>query len=122
MATNYLEPGQLPDGMVLAHTLHGRPDQSVQHAHTTALADGTELIQAPYSGNPYRPPARPAPVSPPETVEPELVEMTPFEDVPEQRAPGRDKRCHAREDTCMGWAIRDSPYCAAHAGVFRREA
>jgi hypothetical protein len=95
MATNYLEPGQLPDGVVLAHTLYGEPDSTVTHAYTAMTQAG--IIQlAPDSGIPY------------------------YEDdgSPDPRA----KRCIGNDNTCMGWRITNSELCAAHAGLWRRHA
>jgi hypothetical protein len=98
MATNYQEPGQLPEGVALAHTLHGQPDDSVTHAHT-ASPHGRGVQPAPDSGIRY------------------------YEDDPphvgSHRAVDRLKRCMAKDDTCMGWQISNSEFCAAHAGVFK---
>ena len=105
MATNYLEPGHLPDGVVLAHTLYGQPDTTVTHAYTAMSTAGT-VQPAPDSGIPYYLD------EPPETPE------TPPELPP--AASDRSKRCKANDDTCNGWRIRDSELCAAHAGVFHR--
>lgn len=115
MATQYHESGQLPEGVVLAHTLHGRPDESVTNAHVAAHA-GIEVQPAPYDGIPYygdllTEPPKPQPVL--------RVSDRPGEPAVSNRGPERDKRCWAKGDTCMGWAINNSSYCAAHAGVFR---
>lgn len=110
MATQYHESGQLPEGIVLAHTLHGRPDESITNAYVAA-PNGIEVIQAPYDGIPYYESGEPTA----HITEP-VVEL---EELPQPRAEGRDKRCHAKDDTCMGWAIGGSEFCAAHAGVFR---
>lgn len=34
--------------------------------------------------------------------------------------PSRDKKCRAKDDTCNGWRITDSDFCAYHAGKFKR--
>jgi hypothetical protein len=104
MATQYHESGQLPDGIVVAHTLHGRPDESITHAYTAEHA-GIEVIPAPYDGIPW--------------YGDELDEAPPDHVAIPERAPERDKRCAAKNDTCMGWAIHGSEFCSAHAGVFR---
>lgn len=110
MATQYHESGQLPDGIVLAHTLHGRPDESVTHAYTAPHA-GLDVQPAPYDGIPYYE-DRDAPTS----AVPVPVEL---DELPKPRAEGREKRCTAKDDTCMGWAIASGELCAAHAGVFK---
>lgn len=109
MATQYHESGQLPDGIVVAHTLHGEPDQSVTHAYT-AMAAGLELVPAPYSGIPYYLDDEPTA---------HMVVPEPLDELPQPRADGREKRCHAKDDTCMGWAIGQGEFCAVHAGVLK---
>lgn len=105
MATQYHETGQLPEGVVLAHTLYGQPDTSVTHAHTAA-PHGVPVIQAPYDGIPYYEDDD----LPPEEVVEEAETLRPA---------ARDRRCMAKNDTCMGWAIKGGEFCAAHAGVFK---
>jgi hypothetical protein len=102
MATQYHEPGQLPDGVVLAHTLYGEPDTRVTHVHTAQSSMGGVQVAPEGSGVPYiGDAAANADHSPP------------------QRPAEREKRCMAKDDTCMGWRITDSEFCAAHAGVFK---
>jgi ribosomal protein S3 len=111
MATQYHESGQLPEGVVLAHTLHGRVDQTITHAHTAGHL-GVEVVQAPYDGIPYYEDANEPTVA--------LVVPQELDELPKPRAEGREKRCTAKDDTCMGWAIGGHDLCAAHAGVFKR--
>jgi len=114
MATQYHESGQLPEGIVLAHTLHGRPDESITHAHVAAHI-GLDVEPAPYDGIPYygdQLPEEPKPA-------PLVLSDRPGEPDIAYRAEGRDKRCWAKDDTCMGWAMTNSQFCSAHAGVFR---
>ena len=103
MATNYLigEDGKaLPDGIVLQHTLYGEPDRSVTHAWTASGAAGVELVPV-VDGVEYVP----SPMAQPQ------MPVAPLPPVDE-----RAKRCKAKDDTCMGWRISDSDFCAAHAG------
>jgi hypothetical protein len=112
MATQYLigeDGARLPEGIVVAHTLHGEPHPNVTNAY--AIGDvipvgddgigwiGDQAVQLAPEKSPAVE-AQPEPVSEPETVRPTE----------------RDKRCIAKGDTCMGWAMKDSQYCAAHAG------
>lgn len=136
MATQYQEPGQLPEGIVVAHTLYGRPDESITHAHTATAAAGVELIPVLDDGIPYyldRPAveerATPdlAPEPEPGVSESETPDDDPFydedddedEDVEPERPAERAKRCMAKNDTCMGWAMTGGTLCAAHAGVWK---
>jgi hypothetical protein len=109
MATQYHESGQLPEGIVLAHTLYGRPDESVTNAFVASMA-GVGVQPAPYDGIPYYEDDEPTA---------HMVVPEPLPELPKPRAEDRDKRCHAKDDTCMGWAIGGSEFCAAHAGVFK---
>jgi hypothetical protein len=119
MATQYHESGQLPEGIVLAHTLHGRLDESVTHAYTAAHI-GLDVQPAPYDGVPYYEDVLPKDG---ETKDDEPKVLTesdrPGDPDVAYRAEGREKRCWAKDDTCRGWAINNSLYCAVHSGVFR---
>lgn len=107
MATQYLEPGQHPEGVVLQHTLYGRPDESVTNAWNAPSTMGTVQVAPEGSGVPYiGDEAANAPTTT-ETVNGKIVLA---------RSPEREKRCLAKDDTCMGWRISDSDFCAAHAG------
>lgn len=100
MATNYLigeDGASLPDGIVLQHTLHGEPDRTVTHAYTASGSEGVRLVPA-TDGVEYVP-------SPMAQPKPLVAPVDP-----------RAKRCKAKDDTCMGWRINESDFCAAHAG------
>jgi len=105
MATQYLiveDGASLPDGIVLAHTLHGEPANQFVPAH--AAPHGAALVMpVGEDGIAYD---EDAPVA------------VPYYE-PVVRPPEREKRCHAKDDTCKGWAIGGSEFCAVHAGVFR---
>lgn len=110
MATQYHESGQLPDGLVLAHTVHGEPDHTVTHAYTATAAAGVELIPAPYSGIPYYLDDEPTA---------HMVVPEPLDELPQPRAEGRERKCVAKDDTCSRWAMKGTDLCAAHGGVLR---
>lgn len=119
MATQYLigESGaSLPDGIVLAHTLHGEPDATVTHAYTAAPG-GLKLVPVGETGVAY---SGDRVQLAEDRAAPDPAVVTSMVTVPDERDPTRAKRCHAKDDTCMGWAIKDSFYCAAHAGVWQR--
>lgn len=128
MATQYLlgeDGARLPQGIVLAHTVYGEPDTNVTNAHSAPVG-GVGVIPVGDDGIEYMGDrvVRLAPVSEAETPE----EPEPEPDLPEEpfvtaavsESPNRAKRCAAKDDTCMGWRIKGSEFCAAHAGVFRR--
>ena len=158
MATQYQQPGQLPEGVVLAHTLYGEPDHTVTHAHTAgnvepAFDDGVEWIGFGFHEQVLEPPPEligpepePEPEPGPEPEEPfvepsheelvgqvmvvsedVLLPITPRPEPEPVRPPSaidptepeseRAKRCKAKNDTCRGWKIKDSDYCAAHSGL-----
>jgi hypothetical protein len=101
MATQYLigeDGAPLPEGIVLAHTVHGQPDHSVNHAWAVTNPDLGAVQPSPDPGMPYIGDA---------------AANGPHEDLPDPRA----KRCRAKDDTCMGWRISNSDFCAAHAGL-----
>jgi hypothetical protein len=101
MATQYLigESGEpLPDGIVLAHTLYGEPANLAALDHTMGRG-GLAVIPVGEDGIPYVGPK-------PATSDPD-------------RLPGREKRCIAKGDSCMGYHMVDSEFCAAHAGLFK---
>jgi hypothetical protein len=104
MATQYHEPGQHPEGMVLAHTLYGEPDRSVTHVHTAQSSMGAVQVAPEGSGVPY------------------IGDAAANADHSQDTVPSADraKRCAAKDDTCMGWRISDSEFCAAHAGKLIR--
>ena len=113
-------PNPIPDGVVLAHTVHGEPQNQYMHAHMIPV--GTEQLgvqsvdfsHIPWDGTlPEEPPVVPQPEPPRPVPEPEPVVPEP---VPTIRAAGRDKKCHAKDDTCNGWAINGSDFCSGHAG------
>ena len=105
MATQYLiveDGASLPDGIVLAHTLHGEPANQFLPAH--AAPHGAALV---------------IPVGEDGIAYDEAVPVVvPYVERVE-RPPEREKRCTAKDDTCMGWAIGGYDLCAAHAGVFK---
>jgi hypothetical protein len=108
MATNYLmgaDGATLPDGIAIAHTLYGEPDATVTHAYTASGAAGVQLVPS-SDGVEY--------------VDPDAPVAQPAAARDEPRPVERAKRCIAKDDTCMGWRIKESSYCAAHAGVFTR--
>jgi hypothetical protein len=107
MATQYHEPGQLPDGVVLAHTVNGEPDTHVTHVHTAHSSMGAVQVAPEGSGVPY--------------IGDLYANRVTAEAADAEPAPtDRTKRCTAKDDTCMGWRINGSDLCAAHAGVFKR--
>lgn len=118
MATHYHESGQLPEGVVLAHTLHGRPDESVTNAYVSSMA-GVDVQPAPYDGIPYYADVIVVTDEPDDEPKTLVQSERPGDPDVAYRAEGRDKRCWAKDDTCMGWAINGSQFCAAHAGVFK---
>ena len=79
-----------PAGAQLAHTHWGEPKTDTQMALTVSgLGEGVE--PAPW-GVPY--------TGPDPTID-------------------RAKKCKANDDTCNGWRLKDSEYCAGHAGVLK---
>ena len=119
-------PNPIPDGVVLAHTVHGEPQNQYMHAHMVPV--GTERLgvqsvdfsHIPWDGTlPEEPPV----VPPPEPVVPVEPRDTPRDNRDDPilepasaRAAGREKKCHAKDDTCNGWAINGSDFCSGHAG------
>lgn len=116
MATQYVmgtDGAKMPDGIVLAHTLHGEPDRTVTHAHTANAAHGVAVVPVgddgiAYKGDPRYELVVPVPV-------PEQGGSDESEDKPD-----RSKRCVANNNTCNGWRIKDSDLCSGHAGKLRR--
>jgi len=81
-----------PAGAVIAHTYSGEP-KSDTALEVTRSPHGT--VEPAVFGIPYEPPYVPPP-------------------------PDRAKKCRAKDDTCNGWRISDSDFCAFHAGKLKQ--
>lgn len=109
----------LPDGVAVQHTLYGQPDFVITHTQASNY-HGQAVVQAPDDGVPYyldRPVVelvQEAPVPSLGTEDDLPTVISTVEEFP-SRAPGREKRCIAREDTCRAFHIKDSEYCYLHA-------
>jgi len=120
MATQYHEPGGLPEGVVLQHTLYGEPHTQTTHAHTAAGLHSGAVQPAPDDGVPWNG-VQATPESSAAALEVAQQSVTLPEPVDTEalRGPERAKRCHAKDDTCRGWKMTDSDYCAAHTASMR---
>ena len=84
-----------PTGAVHAYTMYGAPKEDTAFLLTTSM-EGSSVAPA-TGGVEYQPPPPPPP------------------------PPDRAKKCRAKDDTCNGWRIHDSDFCAFHAGVHMKK-
>jgi len=100
----------LPNGVIHAHQVHGEPANQTAPAYSIGL-NGEAVRPVGETGIGFEV----VPEPPPPVVDADgVIRVAP--------KPNRDNKCRAKDDTCNGWAISGSSYCAAHAGKLRRAA